>query len=64
MSSGAFGRCTGITSIALPHSLRVIGKRAFKDCTGLKGTLKIADSVVVGPGAFQGCHFNVDYHGV
>jgi hypothetical protein len=56
IEDGAFEGQTGITSITLPDSLESIGDDAFKDCTGITGTVTIPGSVEnIGDGAFEGC---------
>jgi len=41
---GAFGGCSGLTSITIPNSVTIIGDRAFSGCTGLTSII-IPESV-------------------
>ena len=51
----AFGRCTGLTSIAIPNSVTSIGHRAFEGCSGLT-SIVIPNSVIsIGESAFGDC---------
>ena len=36
IADSAFANCTGITSIAIPNSVEIIGDDAFKDCTNIE----------------------------
>lgn len=69
ISYGAFYNCQGFTELNLHEGLKEIsvsinnesfqGKGAFHDCTGLKGDLKIPDTVTkIGDYAFYQCGFN------
>ena len=52
---GAFGSCTGLTSITIPDSVTSIEWGAFGSCTGLT-SITIPDSVTsIGRYAFDGC---------
>ena len=44
MGIGAFLNCTGLTSLALPNSITIIGKSSFKNCSGIK-TLTLSNSL-------------------
>ena len=46
---------TGITGIAIPSSLRVIGRNAFFGCTGLKTLDLSVSGISIGTSAFQNC---------
>ena len=55
IGSGAFWRCTQLSSLNLPSSLRSIGYAAFEDCTGLT-SLTIPSGVTnVSSRAFRNC---------
>ncbi len=55
ISYGAFGDCTGLTSVTIPNSVTSIGYGAFYGCTGLT-SITIPDSVTsIGDSAFHGC---------
>ena len=46
----------GITSLALPESMKYIGANAFTDCTSLSGTLTVPENVsFIGEKAFSEC---------
>ena len=50
LADGAFYKNTAITSVTLPEGLRFIGGHVFTECTGIRGTLLIPDSVEsIGP---------------
>ena len=52
---GAFGSCTGLTSVTIPESVASIGVSAFSWCTGLT-SVTIPNSVTsIGGDAFSGC---------
>ncbi|HBL40068.1 MAG TPA: hypothetical protein DDY98_00240 [Ruminococcaceae bacterium] len=52
---GAFGGCTGLTSITIPSSVTSIGECAFGGCTGLT-SVTIPNSVTnIESAAFYGC---------
>lgn len=51
-----FYKCTNLTGIKLPSSLKLIDYGAFGNCTGLKGSLIIPDNVTtIGRAAFYAC---------
>ena len=53
--NNAFSHCTGLTSVTIPNSVKVIGKAAFYKCERLI-TLTIPNSVdSIGESAFSGC---------
>ena len=52
---GAFGSCSGLTSVTIPNSVTSIGEWAFSDCYGLT-SVTIGNSVKsIGAYAFYGC---------
>lgn len=52
----AFFGCSGITSIALPSNVKVIGSMAFADCSSLSGTFTLPTAMTdYGASAFVGC---------
>ena len=52
---GAFGGCTGLTSITIPNSVTNIGGAAFGGCTSLT-SVTVPNSVTsIGDSAFYGC---------
>ena len=61
--TGHGDNCTGTLTIpesiivnGIEFSVTAIGEQAFKDCSGLTGTITIPSSVTtIGDGAFQGC---------
>ena len=59
IESGAFENYTGATKLILPESLVNIGDAAFRNCSGLKGELKIPGGVTViynhDGNEFEGC---------
>ena len=55
IGSGAFGGCTGLTSVYIPNSVTSIGDRAFAGCNNLT-SVYIPNSVTsIGNSAFSGC---------
>ena len=53
---GAFGGCTGLTSITIPNSITSIGEKAFYGCAGLT-SITIPNSVTsIGNYAFYDCY--------
>ncbi len=56
VAEGAFQNQRGITGIALPDSISVIGKNAFSGCAGMT-SLRMGDNVIfIGDYAFHGCN--------
>mgnify|MGYP004627661129 CR=1 FL=1 len=52
---GAFWRCSGLTSVAIPNGVTYIGEGAFRECVNLT-SVTIPDSVTdIGVSAFEGC---------
>ena len=52
---GAFGSCTGLTSVTIPNSVTSIGSSAFSGCTGL-ASVAIPNSVTsIEASTFYGC---------
>ena len=52
---GAFGGCSGLTSVTIPNSVTSIGQEAFGGCSGLT-SVTIPNSVTsIGVGAFAQC---------
>ena len=52
---GAFGGCTGLTSVIMPNTVDFIGYQAFYGCTGLT-SVTIPNTVTeIGSSAFSGC---------
>ncbi|MBR1520181.1 MAG: leucine-rich repeat domain-containing protein [Bacteroidaceae bacterium] len=55
IGDGAFGDCSGLTSITIPESVTSIGVEAFHGCIGLT-SITIPESVTsIGVEAFMGC---------
>ncbi len=55
IGNGAFGNCTGLTSIVIPNSVTSIEGSAFGGCSNLT-SIVIPDSVTnIGANAFMGC---------
>ena len=50
----AFGYCTGLTSITLPHTLTYIEENAFKYCSGLT-KVYVPEKTTIVEDAFRGC---------
>ncbi|MBR5585452.1 MAG: leucine-rich repeat protein [Alistipes sp.] len=47
---------TNITSLQLPHNIKVLGGSAFSECTSLSGTLSLPESLeIIGSMCFYGC---------
>ena len=51
-----FKNKTGITSIALPNSIREIGDSAFQGCTDLESVVLSNNVTLIGDNAFNGCN--------
>ena len=52
-----FYNCKNFSSIGLPESLKIIGNKAFQNCSSLTGDLIIPDNVTyIGDYAFYGCY--------
>ena len=55
IGGGAFAY-TNITSLQLPHNIKVLGGSAFSGCTSLAGTLSLPESLeVIGDSCFRTC---------
>ena len=55
IGGGAFGGCSGLTSVTIPNSVTSIGEKAFVGCSGLT-SIPIPNSVTsIGENAFVGC---------
>ena len=55
ISDYAFSRCSGLSSISIPNSVKSIGHSAFSDCTSL-GSITIPNGVVsIEDGVFGSC---------
>ena len=52
---GAFGGCSGLTSVTIPNSVTSIGERAFSGCTNLKDLSLGAGLRNIGDFAFANC---------
>ena len=55
LGDAAFERCTGITSLKCPSTLKTIGKYAFYQCTGLTGITLNEGLTTLDSYAFQFC---------
>ena len=54
--SSAFRNCSNLKKVIIPNSVKIIGKWAFQNCSGLTGILVIPSSVTsIGERAFEGC---------
>lgn len=51
----AFFKCSGITAIILPESLKNVERMAFKDCSSLKTVCLFPGVSIIGTSAFEGC---------
>ncbi len=55
IAANSFVRCTGITSLKIPDSVKTIGELAFYDCSALK-TVNIGKGLtIIGDYAFNNC---------
>lgn len=55
IGDNAFNKCTGLTSVSIPSSIKTIGSYAFNNCSGLT-SFSIPNSVTtIGDYAFQTC---------
>ena len=55
IATDAFEFCSGLVSIIIPNSVKLIGENAFKECTSLT-SITIPNSVTsIGKRAFSGC---------
>ena len=55
ISESLFAKCTGLKSMEIPGSIKILESEAFKRCTGLK-TVDILEGVEeIGEGAFDRC---------
>lgn len=51
----AFNKCTSLTGVTLPDSLKCISDKAFDNCTSLKSVSLGSNDVFIGKKAFRGC---------
>lgn len=59
IESGAFSGLTEISAVEIPDSVRVIGSRAFQDCSSLNNVYIGSGAAEIGDYAFMGC-FSLD----
>ena len=55
IGSGAFGFCSGLTSITIPEGVTSIEGWAFSDCSGLTSITNPEGVTSIGESAFSGC---------
>ena len=55
IASGAFDRCSGLTSVTIPNSITSIGQRGFIECSGLTSIELPAGLTNLAEYAFEGC---------
>ena len=53
--NGAFGGCSGLTSIIIPESITSIGQYAFGDCTALTSITILGNLTKIADLTFSGC---------
>jgi len=53
IGSGAFYRCTGLTSVTIPSSVTSIGSTAFQNCSGLSHIIIPSSVISIGDNAFK-----------
>ena len=58
---GAFGGCSGLTSITIPNSVTIIGEDAFYQCESLTSVTIGSGVSEIQHGAFRYCH-NLNVH--
>lgn len=51
----AFNKCTSLTGVTLPDSVKCISDKAFDNCTSLKSVSLGSNDVFIGKKAFRGC---------
>lgn len=60
IGGAAFANCPLLPSLVLPDTLETIGASAFSGCVGLKGSVRLPDSVTeIQTEAFQGTHIKL-----
>ena len=55
IEDGAFGRCSGLTSVTIPDTVTSIVEGAFRGCTSLTNITLPNNITSIGDGAFYGC---------
>ena len=54
IGTGAFSKCTNLTSVVIAEGVQTIGSQAFWDCTALR-SITMPQSIDIGKEAFRGC---------
>ncbi len=61
IGAGAFSYCTGLTSVTIPSSVKIMGERVFEGCSSLASAVISEGLTEIPMSAFSGCSSLADF---